>query len=66
LNLKLAPATADEVLTEYTNKQTGAVLKLRPTAAFRARYASTDRAKAHDFGLQVLHLPEAEAFEVVP
>ena len=66
LNLKLEPATEDAVYTEYTNRQTGASIKLRPTASFRRRFAGADRAKAHEYGLQVLHLPENEAFEVVP
>lgn len=66
LNLKLAPATEEEVFTEYTNKKTGASLKLRPAAAFKARFAGADRAKAHEYGLQVLHLPDAETFELVP
>lgn len=66
LNLKLAPASEDEVFTEYDNKKTGAQLKLRPTAAFRARFANAERAKAHEYGLQVMQLPEAELFEVVP
>lgn len=66
LNLKLAPATDDEVFTEYTNKKTGAQVKLRPTAAFRTRFAGAPREKAHEYGLQVMQLPEAELFETVP
>ncbi len=66
LNLKLAPATENDVRTVYTHKQTGASVTLRPAAAFKARFAGADRAKAHEYGLQVLHLPDAEVFEVVP
>lgn len=67
LNLKLAPASDDDdVFTEYSNKKTGVTVKLRPSAAFRARFAGADRAKAHEYGLQVLHLSDAEAFETVP
>ncbi len=66
LNLKLTPASDADVFTEYTNKKTGVTVKLRPSAAFRARFAGADRAKAHEYGLQVLHLSDAEAFELVP
>lgn len=66
LNLKLAPASDDEVFTEYINKKTGEQLRLRPTAAFRARFTGADRAKAHEYGLQVMQLPDAELFEPSP
>lgn len=66
LNLKLAEASEDAVFTEYINKKTGAHLALRPTAAFRARYAGADRAKAHEYGLQVLEAADDDLFEPVP
>ena len=66
LNLKLEPATEDTVFTEYVNKKTGAKLRLRPTAAFRTRFAEAPREKAHENGLLVMQLPEAELFEPAP
>ena len=66
LSLKLEPASETAVYTEYTHRKTGQRVALRPTQAFRDRFANADRARAHELGLKVLQLPEAELFELAP
>jgi formylmethanofuran dehydrogenase subunit E len=66
LNLSLVDTTADNVLTVYRNKKTGASVAVRPTASFRERFADTPREKARELGREVLELPAEQAFEEIP
>jgi hypothetical protein len=66
LNLSLVDASADNVLTIYRDKKSGKSIALRPTAAFRDRYADTPRDKARILGREVLGLPAEQVFEEIP
>jgi len=66
LNLGLAEATSAEVRTTYRKKSTGQAITLRPSAAFVARYRDLPREKLGEAGREVMELPEAQVFDVVP
>jgi formylmethanofuran dehydrogenase subunit E len=66
LNLSLAPATAEDVLTVYRDKKSGKSIALRLTASFRERFADTPREKARELGREVLQLPADQVFEEIP
>lgn len=66
LNLSLVETTADNVVTVYRNKKTGASIALRPAASFRERFADTPREKARELGREVLALPPEQVFEEIP
>jgi formylmethanofuran dehydrogenase subunit E len=65
LNLKLVDASEDAVMTTYLRKSTGQTVTLRPTAAFKARFAGLARDRLIDAGREVMALPDAEVFEEV-
>jgi hypothetical protein len=65
LNLALVESSVEEVATTYRRKSTGQSITLRPTAAFRARFADTPRERARDLGRDVLRLPDGDVFEEV-
>lgn len=65
LNLKLKPGADDGVVTLYRNKKTGAVVALRPSPAFRAKYLDARAATPRDLGREVMKLPPADVFEEV-
>jgi formylmethanofuran dehydrogenase subunit E len=66
LNLKFVDAPEADVMTTYLRKSTGQSLTLRPTAAFKARFAGLPRDRLKDAGREVMSLPDAEVFEEVP
>ncbi|APR82977.1 Hypothetical protein A7982_08326 [Minicystis rosea] len=66
LNLRLAEADDAHVATTYRNKATGAMVTLRPSAAFRARFQDVPRGELPAAGRVVITLPDAEIFEEVP
>jgi formylmethanofuran dehydrogenase subunit E len=66
LNLKLVDAPEAEVMTTYLRKSTGQSVTLRPTAAFKARFAGLPRESLKDAGRVVMSLPDAEVFEEAP
>jgi len=65
LNLKLVPATDQDVETTYRNRATGQTVTLRPTAAFAARFQDVPRLSLADAGRAVMSLPDADIFEEV-
>lgn len=66
LNLKLAPAGEADVMTTYVRKSTGQSVTLRPTAAFKARFAGLPRDQLGAAGREVMTLPDSDVFEEVP
>jgi formylmethanofuran dehydrogenase subunit E len=66
LNLELVDAPEDAVMTTYVRKSTGQSVTLRPTSAFRARFAGLSRERLSDAGREVMGLSDAEVFEEVP
>lgn len=66
VNLSLIEADEAHIQTTYRNKKSGESITLRPTAAFRSRFLNVPRAGLRAAGAEVLKLPEAELFEVVP
>ena len=65
LNLSLVEASAENVLTVYRDKKSGRAIALRPTAAFRLRFADVPQDKARAMGRDVLSLPREQLFEEV-
>lgn len=63
LNLTLEEAVDGDVRTTYRDKRSGKSITLRPTEAFRTRYADTPRERARQLGREVLELPEHLVFE---
>jgi formylmethanofuran dehydrogenase subunit E len=63
LNLTVEESLEKDLRTTYRNKRTGRSLTLRPTEAFRSRYADTPRERARQLGREVLELPEHLVFE---
>ncbi|HKU39952.1 MAG TPA: hypothetical protein VJR89_17450, partial [Polyangiales bacterium] len=66
LNLNRSDVPAPETRTTYKNRQTGRAITLRVTPSFAARYRDVPRAQLGARGEEVLQLPDAEVFEVVP
>jgi hypothetical protein len=66
LNLTLADAAAAETHTVFKRRSTGQSLDLRFTAAFAARYLDVPRDRLAEAGREVMGLPDADIFEVVP
>ncbi|MBK6463894.1 MAG: hypothetical protein IPF92_23260 [Myxococcales bacterium] len=65
LNLRVTPATREQVKTIYQKKSTGERVVLRPTAAFASRFANVPRERLGEAGRAVLALPDADVFEEV-
>lgn len=65
LNLSIEEATEADLVTVFRNRDTGASVAFRPTAAFRERYLDADRARARELGREVMQLPEDRLFERV-
>lgn len=63
LNLSLASATDEGVITVYRNRRSGESLALRPSPAFRERFLDADRSKARELGREVMMLPDDQVFE---
>lgn len=63
LNLHLE--TAEQPSTTFRNRRTGAAITLAPADAFIARFKDLPREQLDAAGQEVLHLPEAELFQVV-
>jgi formylmethanofuran dehydrogenase subunit E len=63
LNLTVEEAQEKDLRTTYRDKRTGRSLTLRPTEAFRIRYADTPRERAWQLGREVLELPQHLVFE---
>jgi formylmethanofuran dehydrogenase subunit E len=65
LNLVMQEGAASELATTYRQKSTGRTVTLRPTGAFRNRFADTPREHARELGRRVLTLPADQVFEEV-
>jgi formylmethanofuran dehydrogenase subunit E len=66
LNLKLVDAKEADVMTTFSSKSSGKSVTLRPTEAFRARFAGLPRERLADAGREVMSLADADIFEEVP
>jgi formylmethanofuran dehydrogenase subunit E len=66
LNLTLAEAVAPETHTVYRRKSTGQAITLRVTKAFATRFTNVAPPRLKDAGREVVQLPDADIFEVVP
>jgi formylmethanofuran dehydrogenase subunit E len=65
LNLTMQEGTVNELATTYRQKSTGRSITLRPTGAFRNRFADTPRERARELGRRVLTMPADQVFEEV-
>lgn len=66
LSLSLAEAPAPQTRTTYRKRSTGEQLTLRVTPEFAARYKDVPRPQLMAAGQEVLHLQDADIFNVVP
>jgi formylmethanofuran dehydrogenase subunit E len=66
LNLRLVEARADGVRTVFRDKTSGRSITLEPTPEFRRRFGDVPRERLGEAGREVLSLPDAQLFRVVP
>ncbi len=66
LQLTFTETKVEKISTVYTNKETGKVVKLRPTAAFMKKFMDVPREKARIAGREAMTMADADVFEVVP
>jgi len=66
LNLRLVEARADGVRTVFRDKTSGRSITLEPTPEFRKRFGDVPRERLGEAGREVLSLPDAQLFRVVP
>ena len=66
LQLTFTEAKVEKISTVYTNKETGKVVKLRPTVAFMKKFMDVPREKARIAGREAMTMADADVFEVVP
>ena len=66
LNLSIADAPAPETHTTYRRRSTHASVTLRMTKAFATRFLDVPRERLAAAGREVMQLPDADIFEIVP
>ena len=66
LNLSMADAPAPETHTTYRRRSTHESVTLRMTKAFTARFLDVPRERLAAAGREVMQLPDADIFEIVP
>ncbi len=69
LNLSLAEATREDLVTVYRDKKSGRSLALRPTASFRAKFLDRDTSDpqtVREMGREIMAMPDSAIFEEVP
>jgi len=66
LNLSIADAPGPETHTMYRRRSTRESVTLRMTKAFAARFLDVPRERLAAAGREVMQLPDADIFEVVP